>query len=70
MKKYTGTREDAIEVIARILCLIYGFEPVDSADGSQNWWMFRNDAVKLMDDLAARGFTPVPVPEPPENKSE
>jgi hypothetical protein len=50
------TREQKIEIIAKNLCKLVGIEPIDSTDGSSNWFMFFNDAEKLVTDLESRGF--------------
>ena len=47
------------EALARFLCVSVGIEPIDSIDGSSNWWMFYNEAKKIVDDLRERGFTPL-----------
>lgn len=50
------TREQKVEVIARNFCKLVGIEEVDSTDGSANWFMFANDAEKLITDFESRGF--------------
>ncbi len=50
------TRKQKIEAIARNFCKLVGIEPVDSMDGSANWFMFGQDAEKLISDLEGRGF--------------
>lgn len=52
--------EHATKILAIGLCRIVGIEPVDSTDGSQNWWMFQADAAKLIADLQQRGFLQEP----------
>lgn len=47
-------REAAITLQAKVLCLIAGIEPIDSLDGSSNWWAFNADAEKIVDDIRAR----------------
>lgn len=48
--------EHATKVLAMGLCRIVGIEPVDSLDGSPNWWMFNDIASKVVADLQGRGF--------------
>jgi hypothetical protein len=63
----TSTRaEHAKKVLAMGLCRIVGIEPVDSLDGSPNWWMFSETASKVIDDLQERGFFKEPPQEPKE----
>lgn len=47
-------RENAIRIMAVAMCLTVGIEPVDSLDGSSNWWMFSAEAEKIVDDLWKR----------------
>lgn len=57
------TQERAIKVLAIALCHIVGIEPIDSIDGSPNWWMFNETATKIIADLKSRGFFKEP-PKP------
>jgi hypothetical protein len=50
------TRDQVIEVIAKGISKLCGIEPVDSTDGSPNWWLFHEDATKLVKSLEERGF--------------
>jgi len=50
------TREQKIELLAKNICKMVNIEPVDSTDGSSNWWMFFADAEKMIVDLELRGF--------------
>jgi hypothetical protein len=52
----TTRAEHAKQVLAIGLCRIVGIEPIDSVDGSPNWWMFSETASKVIDDLQERGF--------------
>lgn len=52
----TTRAEFAIKVLAMGICRIVGIEPIDSTDGSQNWWMFSDIASKVIEDLQGRGF--------------
>lgn len=52
-------RERAIELQGKLLCIIAGMEPIDSADGSPNWWVFHAEAEKIVDDISKR-FPPAP----------
>jgi len=44
----------ATRALAVYFCRIASIDPVDRADGSENWWMFLKDAEKVYDDLMAR----------------
>jgi hypothetical protein len=46
-------REIASRNLAKYFCVIAGIEPVDSLDGSQNWWMFLKKAEEIYDSLAS-----------------
>jgi hypothetical protein len=35
-------------------CQVIGIEPIDSSDGSANWWMSANKAGEIYDGLLAR----------------
>ena len=52
----TDRAEHAKKVLAMGLCRIVGIEPIDSMDGSPNWWMFQDIAAKVIEDLQSRGF--------------
>lgn len=63
--------EHATKVLAIGLCHIVGIEPVDSTDGSPNWWIFNDLAAKVIKDLQASGFLAEPKEaEPKEPKAE
>lgn len=51
-------KEIASRNLAKYLCVIAGIEPVDSADGSPNWWMFSQEADNIYDGIVKR-FPPV-----------
>jgi hypothetical protein len=51
------TREKKVELLAMNLCKMVGIAPTDSIDGSANWFMFVNDAEKIIADLESRNFT-------------
>lgn len=53
-------RKIASENLAKYFCTIAGMEQVDSADGSQNWWVFLKEAETVYDGIVAR-FPPAPV---------
>lgn len=65
MSEREQTPEERREIAARNLaiyfCVICGIEPVDSLDGSSNWWMFNEEALGIYDDLMNR-FPPPPMP--------
>ena len=42
-------RARRVEVIARTICIFAGIEPVDSIDGSPNWWTFNKVAEEIVD---------------------
>jgi hypothetical protein len=48
------SREEAIQIMAKLLCITANMEQVDSLDGSPNWWMFNGEATKIVDDLRKR----------------
>lgn len=52
-------REIASRNLAKYFCVIAGIEPVDSLDGSSNWWMFLKEAEETYDGLLKR-FPPAP----------
>jgi len=52
-------REKAVTMLCVAMCRIAGIEPVDSLDGSHNYWMFNQDAEKVVDDILTR----FPVPD-------
>ncbi|HYT43211.1 MAG TPA: hypothetical protein VEP90_12785 [Methylomirabilota bacterium] len=54
----TTFRKNSIISVACLLCRIAGIEPIDSTDGSSNWWMFNNDAEKIVDDVMKRFAIP------------
>lgn len=47
-------REIASRALAKYFCLIAGIEPIDSLDGSSNWWMFLKEAEGIYDGLMKR----------------
>ena len=47
-------RDKAIDLQAKVLCVIAGMEPIDSMDGSPNWWVFQADAAKIVDEIRGR----------------
>ncbi len=51
--------EKAVALIASSMCMVVGIAPVDPYDGSPNWWMFQDEAGKIVDGLYAR----FPIPE-------
>lgn len=51
-----ATREIVHQALCALLCRFVGIEPVDSTDGSPNWWMFSADVERLMSDLESRNF--------------
>lgn len=54
---YLGkTREDYHRALCHIVCRFVGIEPIDSNDGSPNWWAFTEDVERLMSDLEKRGW--------------
>jgi hypothetical protein len=50
----SNPRDIKIELMAKLMCRLIGVAPTDPMDGSPNWWMFHNDAAKLIDDLDLR----------------
>lgn len=46
------------EILARTMCVCVGISPIDPIDGSPNWWMFHDEAQKLINDLKVR-FPPL-----------
>lgn len=70
-----------IEAQARMMCRIVGIEPIDSLDGSSNWWIFSSRATEIVDSLF-RAFpigeklspepdhTPSQSPEPQPSKDQ
>lgn len=40
------------------MCIIVGFSPVDPMDGTPNWWLFHNEAEKIVKDLLHRFAVP------------
>ena len=46
------------EILARTMCIIVGFSPVDPMDGTPNWWLFHNEAEKIVKDLLHRFAVP------------
>jgi hypothetical protein len=49
-------RDDLIEAVAVFLCRITRIEPIDSLDGSSNWWLFHEMATNVIADLEKRNF--------------
>ena len=47
-------REKEIAFIASSMCIVAGIQPIDSMDGSPNWWMFQAEAEKIVDDIRKR----------------
>jgi hypothetical protein len=58
------SREDAIRLQASLMCVFASIEPVDSIDGSPNWWIFAKEAEQIVDDIRKR----FPVPTIDEEK--
>ena len=46
-----ASREEYIEAFSRIICMMARIEPVDSGDGSPNWWMFSSRVTPFVDKL-------------------
>lgn len=46
-----AVREKYQNAFARLICMMAGIEPVDSIDGSQNWWLFQKEAKTAMDSI-------------------
>ena len=57
-------RKVCTEAMARYFCQVVGIEPVESCDGSANWWMFATEAGEIYDGLMAR--FPAPAQRPSE----
>jgi len=53
---FTPGKHDPImkEKLAKFLCILAGIEVVDSADGSQNWWVFQKEADEIVDGIRKR----------------
>jgi hypothetical protein len=47
-------REIASQKLAEFMCVIAGIEPVDSLDGSFNWWIFKAEAEGIYDGVLKR----------------
>lgn len=47
-------RASAIRLMAILMCRAAGIEPVDSTDGSPNWWIFSKEAEVIIDDVQRR----------------
>jgi hypothetical protein len=54
LERASQRRTVCTEALAKYFCRVVGIEPVDSTDGSQNWWMFANEAGEIYDGLLAR----------------
>ena len=48
--------------LAALICVQNGIAPVEEADGSPNWWMFADDARKM---LATVDLTRYEITNPP-----
>jgi hypothetical protein len=49
---------DELEAISRIICRqINGIEPIDADDGSSNWWMFRDEAKRVLRERPELGVS-------------
>ena len=46
--------ERKAELLAKVLCRLEGIEPVDSMDGSYNWWLFKGLADEVVKKLAGQ----------------
>lgn len=46
----------ASEYLAKVICICNGIAPVEPRDGGANWFMFYNDADKMVKALRERGF--------------
>ncbi|SFL93863.1 hypothetical protein SAMN03159423_4529 [Bradyrhizobium sp. NFR13] len=51
--------------MAKYFCQVAGIEPINSGDGSANWWMFANEPGEIYEGLLAR--FPASPPHPSEN---
>lgn len=47
------TKEKA-QALAKVMCFFVGIQPEDPLDGSANWFMFYNEAEKIILDLEKR----------------
>jgi hypothetical protein len=47
-------RANNVQMIAVAMCMVANIEPIDSADGSSNWWMFNKEAAAIVDNLWSR----------------
>ncbi|HYT44707.1 MAG TPA: hypothetical protein VEP90_20430 [Methylomirabilota bacterium] len=54
----TTFRKNSIISVACLLCRVAGIEPIDSNDGSSNWWIFNAEAEKIVDDVMKRYAIP------------
>jgi hypothetical protein len=52
-KWFLNTDADAVEYLARVMCAIVG-APATGEDGNPSWWMFNEDAIKIVDNLRKR----------------
>jgi hypothetical protein len=50
------TPDQKVQLLAKNLCKMVGIEAVDPMDGSANWFMFADEAKKIIADLESRGF--------------
>jgi len=46
-------RAKIAEAIAKLLCVACNVEPIDSGDGSQNWWLWSSQAKDIVEDTVA-----------------
>lgn len=46
--------ETRVQMLAEILCLFAGLEPVSSTDGSAQWFMFGKQAAEIVDEIEKR----------------
>ena len=54
MTEQVDERAKQIAFIASSMCMVAGMEPIDSLDGSPNWWVFQAEAGKIVDDIRKR----------------
>ena len=66
----TTRAEFATKVLAIGICGIVGIEPIDSTDGSQNWWMFNDIASKVVRELQDSGFLKEEEPKHESSESQ
>lgn len=59
-QKLKDHRESAVRLMAILMCRAACIEPIDSGDGSSNWWIFAKEAEAVIDDIQKR-FPPPPL---------